>query len=37
MNGMITILQSKKASDLQLRDFSFSIAAGELVISHKTR
>ena len=37
--GMIRILQSKKKDfDLQLRDFSFSMAADELVISHrKTR
>ena len=37
MNGMIRILQSKKDSDLQLHDFSFSLATDELVISHRTR
>ena len=31
------ILQSKKDSDLQLRNFSFSVATDELVISHRTR
>ena len=34
---MIRILQSKKVSDLYLGDFSFSMATGELVISHRTR
>ena len=32
-----TILQSKKGSDLQLRDFSFSVTTDELVIPHRTR
>ena len=32
---MIRILQSKKDSDFQLRDFSFSVIMDELVISYK--
>ena len=32
---MIRILQPKKDSDLQLRDFSFSMTMDELVISYK--
>ena len=33
--GMIKILQSKQDFDLQLHDFSFSMAMDELVISHR--